>query len=182
MALSTDSELIDILDPAGNPLNYTASRTEVHQKGLWHRTVHIWVFNNRKELLLQKRSAAKESFPSLWDISAAGHITAGDSSRRAGVRELEEELGIKAREEELEFLFTIKGFYVNAKQPFFDHEFSDVYLLRTVLTIDQMAFGRDEIDEIRYMGIEELKRDLAMRPELYVPHHEAYGRLFGYLG
>ena len=53
-------EYIDILNAHGEPLNYSASRTEVHAKGLWHRTVHIWVFDLNGKILFQKRSLKKK--------------------------------------------------------------------------------------------------------------------------
>ena len=124
---------------------------------------------------------SKESFPGLWDISAAGHITAGDTSQRAAVRELEEELGIAAKEGELEFLFTIKGFYEDVSRPFLDHEFSDVYLMKTTVSIDNVVFQKEEVDEVKYLSIPILKKELDENPQLYVPHHEAYGKLFGVL-
>jgi isopentenyl-diphosphate Delta-isomerase len=87
------TELLDVLDSRGRLTGAVKSRGEVHRTGFWHRTVHIWIINGKKQLLLQKRSINKESYPGLWDISAAGHITAGDSIRNAAIRELKEELG-----------------------------------------------------------------------------------------
>lgn len=181
MTVSPEKELIDVIDPDGMSVVATALRSEVHRLGLWHRTVHVWVLNGKKELLLQKRSKSKESFPGLWDISAAGHITSGDASKNAALRELMEELGIQAGEDELTLLFTITGHYESPSKHFVDNEFSDVYLLRADIPIDKVAVDGDEVDEVKYMSVEELKRELEMHPALYVPHHEAYGRLFGYL-
>lgn len=181
MPVSPDVEQIDVVDRAGNPLPVIASRAEVHRKGLWHRTVHVWVLNLKNELLLQKRSAAKESFPGLWDISAAGHISAGDASLDAAQRELKEELGITVRKEDLRLLFTITGHYEDSARPFIDNELSDVYLMRADIPVNGMAVDRDEVDEVKYMAVEELKKELERHPELYVPHQEAYGKLFGFI-
>lgn len=49
-------EMIDVLDSAGNFTGKICSRTEIHQKGLWHRTVHIWAFDRSGRILFQKRS------------------------------------------------------------------------------------------------------------------------------
>jgi isopentenyldiphosphate isomerase len=89
---------------------------------------------------------------------------------------------VKAGEEDLTYLFTVKGFYENPQRAFYDHELSDVYLLETGLDADAMKFGRDEVEEIRYMQVDDLRKDLLARPGLYVPHHETYGKLFGYFG
>ena len=56
-------------------------RGDVHRDGDYHRAVHMWIFaENTQQLLLQRRADCKDSWPGLWDISSAGHISAGDSS------------------------------------------------------------------------------------------------------
>jgi len=175
-------ELIDIVDQFGDPAGFSRSRDEVHKTGLWHRTVHIWVVNRRDQLLLQKRAATKESFPGLWDISAAGHIGAGDTSEQAACRELEEEIGVCVGKGALTFLYTIQGIYEDFSRPFIDHEFSDVYILHKNVDIKKDIVRSDEVDDVRYFGVEELKHGLVSTPDLFVPHYEAYGRLFTYLG
>lgn len=56
-------------------------RSAVHRDGDYHRAVHVWIFaENTQQLLLQKRTDFKDSWPGLWDISSAGHVSAGDTS------------------------------------------------------------------------------------------------------
>jgi isopentenyldiphosphate isomerase len=56
-------------------------RGEVHRDGDYHRAVHVWIFvETTQQLLLQLRSDDKDSWPGQWDISSAGHISAGDTS------------------------------------------------------------------------------------------------------
>ncbi len=174
-------ELIDIVDRIGNPRGYSRPRDEVHKTGLWHKTVHVWVLNLHNQLLLQKRAVTKETFPGLWDISAAGHISAGDTSGKTACRELMEEIGICVQEQELTCLFTITGIYEDQSRPFIDHELSDVYLLRKEIPLNKEIMRSDEVDDVRYFGIDELRQGLAAGPELFVPHHEAYERLFLYI-
>ncbi|MGV7468041.1 NUDIX domain-containing protein, partial [Mycobacterium kansasii] len=64
----------------------------MHRDGDYHRAVHVWIYcESTNELLLQKRSDCKDSWPGQWDISSAGHISAGDSSLITARRELHEE-------------------------------------------------------------------------------------------
>lgn len=72
----------------------TASRAEVHAKGMLHRAIHVFAINRRGELLLQKRSRLKDAHPGVWDSSVAGHLDAGEEYEAAAVREMEEEMGI----------------------------------------------------------------------------------------
>ena len=88
-------EYIDIFDENNNPTGEVKEKTQAHEDGNFHRTAHIWIMNDKKELLLQKRSTTKKSHPNCWDISGAGHIMAGESVIDGAIRELKEELGIK---------------------------------------------------------------------------------------
>lgn len=73
-------EWLDVVDDQGNPTGETVERTKAHQKGIRHRTAHVWLMREHQgkvEILLQKRSAGKDSHPGCYDISSAGHIPAG---------------------------------------------------------------------------------------------------------
>lgn len=86
-------ELFDVVDE-DDQVTGQETRDAVHQQDLLHRAVHIFVFNKRKELFLQKRSRLKDRHPGVWDSSAAGHLDAGEGYLETAVRELEEELGV----------------------------------------------------------------------------------------
>ena len=72
-------EYIDIFDENNNPTGQIKEKGKAHEEGDFHRTAHVWIINDKNELLLQKRSANKKSHPNCWDISGAGHIKAGES-------------------------------------------------------------------------------------------------------
>ena len=88
-------ELIDVLDENGQFVGKQETKEELYQDGHWHRSVHIWIINDKQELLVQKRNPYKKTFPNLWAISTAGHVLAGESSLQAGIRELKEELDLE---------------------------------------------------------------------------------------
>ena len=73
----------------------TERRAVVHARGLRHRSVHVLVFNPAGELLIQLRSAAKDSYPLHWDNSVGGHVGPGETYEQAAARELAEELGLR---------------------------------------------------------------------------------------
>ena len=63
-------EFFDITDDNGIPTGETVNRSEAHEKGIPHRTAHIWIAKkegNGYQVLLQKRSSEKESFPGMYD-------------------------------------------------------------------------------------------------------------------
>jgi isopentenyl-diphosphate Delta-isomerase len=171
-------ELVDVLSPDGRKTGRAVLRSLAHAEGLWHRTVHVWVRNAGGELLLQKRSIVKETFPGLWDISAAGHICAGQLSEDAAIREMGEELGIVAKIGSLRFLFTIQKSYVSPDRRIKDFEISDVYLC--TIPIEKNAITPDplEVSDVEFHSVSDLKKLLVEKKELFVPHDEEYGRLF----
>ena len=81
-------------------------RSHAHAEGICHRTAHVWVVrmvDGKYQVLLQKRAEDKESFPGCFDTSSAGHIQAGDEPLESAMRELQEELGIHASPEQLNY-------------------------------------------------------------------------------
>jgi isopentenyldiphosphate isomerase len=126
-------ELFDVCHAVdGNPTGVTAPRSVVHAEGLWHRAVHIWLFHPPSgSLLLQRRASCKDSWPDRWDISCAGHLSAGQTAIQAAVRELEEELGLVIPVSRFEWLFCHREELASIQngRPFINNEYNDVYLI-----------------------------------------------------
>ena len=124
--------MLDEVDLEGRPTGRTADRGRVHREGIRHRTAHVWIFrtvDGRDEILLQKRSAAKDSFPDCYDISSAGHIPAGLGFRESARKELREELGVTSRPGDLHFCgrrhFLYNGEFYG--EPFHDDQVTAIY-------------------------------------------------------
>ena len=97
---SRPTEELLVVDTSDRPIAAT-ERQIIHQQRLLHRAVHVFIFNNARELFLQKRSWRKDRYPHQWDSSAAGHVDVGESYDDCAVRELTEELGISTRVDRL---------------------------------------------------------------------------------
>ena len=98
-------ELLDVLDERGEPTGISRERTLCHRLGTPHQTAHVWFARpcgQSFEILLQKRSHNKDSYPDCYDISSAGHIPAGSTPIASALRELKEELGLEVDEKELQ--------------------------------------------------------------------------------
>ena len=133
----------------------------VHEDGDIHGTVHIWIRRKTEkgyDLLLQKRSKEKDSFPGCYDISSAGHISAGDEPLETALRELEEELGIKAEPEQLKKVCMHEG-SMNGKfygREVKNHEISTVYMYEETVDITKLKLQKEEVEEVMWMDQEEL--------------------------
>ena len=86
-------EIFDIVNERDEVIGQRPRR-EVHQLGLWHRAVHILVFNARGDVFLQKRSMLKDTAKGKWDSSTSGHVDSGEDYDTSAVRELGEEIGL----------------------------------------------------------------------------------------
>lgn len=169
-------EYIDIFDYNNNPTGEIKEKTQVHEDGNFHRTAHVWIMNDKKELLLQKRSATKKSHPNFWDISGAGHIRAGETVIEGAIRELKEELGVEVKEEDLQYIATIKS----TKNPK-NMEFQYVYLLNCNKEIEEYIFEDNEVSEVKYVFYKDLEKMVEEKAEGLLIHEEEYKYLFKYI-
>jgi isopentenyldiphosphate isomerase len=102
-AVTDPDELLEIFDAEGLPTGVSKARGPIHRDGDWHLAFFCWIVragSRGPELVLQKRSAVKDVFPSRFDASAAGHVRFGET-RAEMVREVEEELGLVVAEADL---------------------------------------------------------------------------------
>ena len=150
-------EFFDIVDENGRPTGEIVSREEAHQKGVPHRTAHVWIVRRGLrgyEILLQKRSPEKDSFPGMYDTSSAGHIPAGDEPPESAVRELREELGIEAAPGDLRFVGTFHIRYEKLfhGRMFRDNEFANVYVYTGPL--GELKLQESEVSEVRWFDLD----------------------------
>ncbi|XP_051119712.1 nudix hydrolase 3-like [Andrographis paniculata] len=176
-------EYLDVLTKAGVKTGVSKPRGEVHRDGDYHRAVHVWIFaESTQELLLQKRSDCKDSWAGLWDISSAGHISAGDSSLLTARRELHEELGIKLPEDAFELLFVSLEERVMNDGKFINNEYRDVYLITTTdpIPLEVFILQDSEVSDVRYIALEEYRNMLRIEDPQYVPYdvNDQYGQFF----
>lgn len=154
-------EYLDIRTKDGRRTGQIKERKKVHEDGDIHGTSHVWIARQNEageyELLLQKRSADKDAYPGCYDISSAGHLPAGQEYLPSAIRELYEELGIRAEEDELIFLGIHEGcseeiFY---GKPFRNHEISYVYLYEKPVDIEKIHLQESEVESVKWMSLEE---------------------------
>lgn len=92
--MSDENEIFDIVNEKNEVIG-REKRKIVHEKGLWHRAVHIFIFNSKGELLLQKKSKNSDLSAEKWTSSCSGHLGTDKNYLNSAKRELKEELGIE---------------------------------------------------------------------------------------
>lgn len=151
MPSDNPKEIFYHVDDSDNVLG-SVTRGEAHRNpNIKHRSIFILVFNGALELLLQKRSQYKDTFPGFWTLSSSGHVEFGQSYDEAAKRELEEELGLQLE------LTPQKKIYLPEES-----EFSWIYKAN-LSTKKEINFDRTEISEVKFVAIEKL-------PELLMDH------------
>lgn len=170
-------EYFDLLDENGNKIGKTKLRSEVHRDGDWHRVVHIWIINSKGEILLQRRCPTKDSYPNMLDISCGGHLSAGDDSLTAAIRELKEELNLDVDATELKFIKTTKT-KNKYGLTFINNQFNDMYIYKTNKDIRDMKYQEEEISEIFFVEYKKFKDMVKNRQPDLVMHDEEFKILF----
>ncbi len=165
-------ELIDICDENNNLLGIRKMKSEAHRTGLWHRAAHIWVYNSKGEILTQLRAKTKDLFPNMWDVSAAGHVSAGEEPIASVLREIEEEIGISVKKEDVDFFKIIKWQGVFKK--IINNEFYYVYFFRYDRNITDLELQKEEVETIKFVPITEIEKGLKNHPEKYTPNGDNY--------
>ena len=158
-------EYLDICNEEGLPTGETVSREKAHREGILHRTAHVWIVRKTEtghDILLQKRSMVKDSFPGLYDTSSAGHIPAGEEPVPSALREMQEELGITAQAQDLSFAGTFRIRYEMEfhGKPFRDNEVTRVYVYRRPVSVGTLTLQPGEVDEVRWFDLEEVYEEI----------------------
>lgn len=151
MEVADKNELLEILDENGNGTNILEQRKNIHQNNLWHNEVSCVVINNKKEILLQKRSKNKKSYPNCWALFA-GHVVGYDSITDAIIKEMREELVSEIKEENI-FLLVDKQ--KNERE---DNKcFVTCFAAFINKDINDILYQKSEIDEVRWFSFNEFK-------------------------
>ncbi len=147
------SKLIDVLSNSGLRTGEILPRAEIHRLGKPHRAVHLYLFNSRNELLLQRRALTVDHAPGSFSISVTAHIDAGEFSSATVRREVEEELGLDASQLKIDFLFS---FFQEAilHETYIDRQFNDVYVTRADIDPERIQFDRAEVSEVKFVPLE----------------------------
>ena len=186
--------MLDVLDESGRQTGEVAPKSEAHRLGLWHRCFHCWICGSDRQgpyLLLQRRATTKDTWPGYLDVTAAGHLAVGEETLD-GLREVEEELGLRVGPERLIPLGTRK---VEQEIPEGrDREFHEVFLLSDATPPGELRLQDEEVEAVFRIALDDVQalyekgsapareyaegRTSATRISLteFVPHDEGYLR------
>lgn len=138
----------------------TMEKMEAHQKGVLHRAISVFLFNDKQELLLQKRASGKYHSANLWTNTCCSHPKPGEEVSDAATRRLKEEMGI-----ETPLTWCFKFHYeTKLENELTENELDHVFVGHYNA---QVQPNPDEVSDYRYVGTKELKSDIEAHPEAY---------------
>ena len=149
-------ELLDIYDENMNFLGIS-KREDAHKWGLWHFTFQCFIIQSigeEKYLLFQKRQKDKQTYPNYFDVTAAGHLVTGEKVED-GLRELEEELGLRLSIEDLNGVGIIKQRLKG--ENFIDNEFCHVFIYECKQPLLEYKLQREELQGLFRLKLEDFK-------------------------
>jgi isopentenyldiphosphate isomerase len=119
-----------------------------------------------------------DSYPNMWDISSAGHVSAGEDSVTSALREAQEELGLEIKPEDLGYLFSVTQQAVLKDGAYINNEFNDVYLVKLNPLFSDLKLQKEEVSSTQWVPYKELEKNITEGNNGFVPHPEEYTKLF----
>lgn len=167
-------ELWQLYDEQGVALKGKGcTKDEAFGQGLLHGAAHVWIWRENDgtlEVLLQKRAPNKRTWPSRYDISAAGHIDLDETPLDAGLREAREEVGLDITRDKLK-LFSVHRAHLKEENGAIENEFQWLYSLE--LTSDTgFSLQPSEVESLVWVPMNQFKDECASGH--YVPHAKLY--------
>lgn len=143
------NELLYVVDQYDTPLA-PMPRHEVIKNGHWRRTVHVWIINDKKQLLVQKRSLKKDMSPGKWEPGVAGHLGPDDNYFTGAVREVREETGLPIEVTDLNL--------VKIYQDHKSKEYRGVFFCKWNTDLNDLQIEEDEVAEVKLLKLDTLKK------------------------
>lgn len=152
----TDVILVDENDrPTG-----VMEKQEAHEKGVLHRAITVYIFNSRRQLLLQQRACGKYHSGGLWSNTCCSHPAPGEDSLQAAYRRLYQEMGLRCA---LTPMFTLT-YCLPLENGLTEHEVGHVYF---GLTDDIPQANPDEAAGFQYLSLDQISQRIAASPEAF---------------
>lgn len=177
-------EYVDVLDENGVYTGEIVTREEAHRVGKWHRAIIVAIVNGENKVLIQKRSKNKKKRPGMWDISVAGHVSSGQDSLSASMREVSEEIKVDFRwdiaAKDFRYMFSYR-----CEEEFEDgtieNQFYDFFVMRELKVVDasKVQIQEEEVEEVKLVSPSEL--DWMVKNEPNFVKRPIYTALINYL-
>lgn len=171
-------EYLDIVDENNVLTGEKRLRSEVHSQGLWHRTVHIYLFklvDNEVSFLVHLRAKNKDLHPNCWDTRFGGHIKSGGSIEDGIKSELMEEVGLDLKKDSL-----VQG-EVYKRDHYPNREFTHSFYYKFDGDITTLKFNDGEVQEIKWLKSGDIVKSMTDEPQIWSGGKDGFIQILGVL-
>ncbi|QNK64493.1 isopentenyl-diphosphate Delta-isomerase [Pedobacter sp. PAMC26386] len=152
-------EYVSLVDENDNETGIM-EKLAAHEQALLHRAISVFIFNDKNQLLLQKRAAGKYHSPLLWTNTCCSHPRPGEILIEAAHRRLKEEMNV-ACDLSFEFSFVYKAEFENGLT---EHEFDHIFFGQS----NQIPTPEpQEVSDWKYLDLEAIETEIALQPGQY---------------
>lgn len=171
-----EEELIEVLDKFGNSTGIIKNKSEIKEKGLFHKGTSIIILNKNNEILLHKRSANKKVYPNLWSCFVRGHVKAYETSIDACIRETEEEIGIKLNKKDIKLLYSLKDEdKINKK--YINNIFFDNFIIVLDIKLKDIRLQKEELKDAKFIKFDKFIEMIKIKDKSLVPNYKDYNKI-----
>lgn len=153
MKVADKEELLQVLTENGEPTGKLEKRSVVHDKGLFHMEVALFVYNSKGEVLLQRRSKNKRSNPNKLGI-VAGHVVGFSSAIETVKTECSEEIGVEINEKELKLLNVEKRYNENNNNNIYQY----FYVYKCDKDVSEFKIQTEELSEVIWVPFKKVEQ------------------------
>ncbi len=150
-----------LVSPKDKPVGYM-EKIEAHKKGLLHRAISVFIFNERNEMLIQRRALSKYHTPGIWSNTACSHPRKNETVIEAADRRLFEEMGMKTSLN-YGFKFLYKAEFSNG---LIEHELDHVFF---GFSNEKPSLNNSEVCDYKYLDQGNLEKMISHQPEIFSP-------------
>ncbi len=152
-------EFVVLVNPDDQVLGLM-EKQQAHINGLLHRAFSVFLFNEKGEMLLQKRASEKYHSPNQWTNAVCSHPRNGETYLEGAKRRVKEELGIEVELSE-KFHFIYKA---DVGGNLWEHELDHVF---TGFYNAGFTLNKEEVEEVRYISMQDLDKEIAEKPDTF---------------
>ncbi len=154
-----NTDYVILVDELDNEIG-SMEKLQAHLEAKLHRAISVFVFNDKKELLLQKRASGKYHSANLWTNTCCSHPKPKENTVDAAKRRLKEEMGLEC---DLKPVFNFT-YLAKLENGISEHEFDHVFF---GFTNDKPKLNLEEASDYNYLSLDKIEKELTQNPERF---------------
>ena len=171
----------DILDQDWNFTWKIKNWLDIHKDWDWHGAVHLWIFNNKNQILIRKRPSSRFANPSKWDVGCWWHIFPWDNGLDTAIKKALSQLGIVLNEKNLKFLFTLKDESIFNSGTYIDNEIFSVFSFNVDTNKTAIKPKKELVEEFKFIDVSELKENILNKNPNFIIRQNEFKKILNFL-